>query len=159
MGKMRASAPQPPRTGALKERMLADHRRIEELFRALLSRVRADDWDASNERWTEVESSVMTHMDAEEAFALPRFEHDEALEAASIRAEHDKVRSLMATLGLELELHAAREDQVLRLAELLHAHAVREERMFYVWAERVLPDESARSLLGLISRKMKEAFF
>jgi len=41
-------------------------------------------------------------------------------------------------MGIDLELHCLRVERVEAFVEALHAHAVREENVFYPWVDRQL---------------------
>jgi hypothetical protein len=72
---------------------------------------------------------------------------DHALEVASLKAEHDALRTAVEKLGLEIELHEARLETVRALIERLRAHAKAEERTFYPWVERWAPSSSVMHVL------------
>jgi len=116
-----------------------DHRRLDRLFEALLNRVHVDDAAAVRETWALLEQGLMTHMEAEERDMIPLCARHDPVEAATTLAEHAKVRSLLAELGVMLDLHALREEKVKELIGFLRAHASREDAALYRWADRELP--------------------
>jgi len=127
--------------------LCSDHQRLDGVFEALLNRVHVNDTQAAQATWTEFDRGLTAHIEAEEASLLPLFEQCDPGEAAVIRGEHAKIKSLLAELGVLLDLHALREDKVAEFVSFLRAHAAREERVLYQWAERELPEAPRTSLL------------
>lgn len=129
------------------ETLCDDHRHLDVLFEALLNTIHVNDADAAETAWTELDHRLATHLDAEEADMLPLFDHFDPLEGATIRSDHGRIRSLMAELGVMLDIHALREEKVTELVGFLRAHAAREETKLYPWANRELPEGPRQSLL------------
>jgi hemerythrin superfamily protein len=127
-----------------------DHLRLDALFEELQSRVHAGDAAAAQETWAAFEQGLLAHLEAEERFMLPVFEREDPDEAVVIRNEHDKIRALLADIGVGLEIHTAREARVDDFVSFLRAHAKREEDKLYQWAEGDLPEEQSRSVLDRI---------
>ena len=123
----------------IREVFRQDHVRLDALFEELLNRVHVDDRNAIRETWTAFEEGLLAHMRAEERDMIPIFQRHDPAEAAEIVAEHAKVRSLLAELGVMLDIHALREERVEVLIALLRAHAAREDASLYKWADSELP--------------------
>jgi hemerythrin superfamily protein len=130
--------------------LLADHQRLDALFDRLLNVVHAGDWAASHATWSRFEQDLLNHIDAEEVFLLPTFERVDPRETAGLRQEHATIRYLLADMGVRLELHAVKEENVQRLVDSLRAHAAREEALLYGWAKDLAPD-LAHALLERLS--------
>ena len=127
-------------TSSIGDRLLADHRHFDTLFGQLLADMHAGEWDVCQGTWSRFERELLEHMAAEEALVLPIFELVNPAETARLREEHATVRRLLADLGVGLELHAVKEEQVQRLVESLRAHATREDALLYRWAAELNPD-------------------
>lgn len=123
-----------------------DHRRLDEVFETLLNCVHAGEREAAREAWTAFERGLTGHMAAEEATLLPVFDQFEPEEAARVRAEHLRIRTLLDELGVALDLHALREEKVEELVAALRAHAAHEEAGLYPWADQALPEPAADAL-------------
>lgn len=131
----------------LYEALHEHHQRLQGLFDTLENRVHAGDFQAADEAWTELDRGLMAHLEAEEETMLPFFDQVDSAEAAAIRAEHAKMRSLFADLGVGMELHILREDRLKETLEFIRAHAAREEATLYRWADQELPEPSATTVI------------
>jgi hypothetical protein len=69
---------------------------------------------------------------------------------AGLRQEHATIRHLLADMGVRLEIHAVKEENVKRLIVALHTHAAREGTLLYKWADKLEPG-LAESLLNKLS--------
>ncbi len=132
---------------ALYEALHEHHQRLQGLFDTLENRMHAGDFQAADEAWTELDKGLLTHLEAEEETMLPVFDRVDPAEAAAIRAEHAKMRALFAELGVGMELHILREDQLRETLGFIRDHAVREEALLYRWADRELPETSATTVI------------
>lgn len=116
-----------------------DHARLDAMLTSILEVARAGVQPKLDEQWAAYEDSVLAHIDAEEMFLLPGLAVHEPRLASRIRDEHTKFRSLLAEVGIGLELHIVRENQILELTRSLREHAQMEEHLLYVWADTTLP--------------------
>ncbi len=103
-----------------------------------------------DEHWTVFEDGVLAHLDAEEMFILPELSRHDSPRANQIRAEHAAIRALLAEIGIGLELHLVREEQMQELATFLRRHAAAEEVDFYKWADKELPQGSLQRLVRFL---------
>jgi len=138
----------------VRARLIADHRAMDVLFEKLLEDVHAGSDGDRQTSWARFERALLDHIDAEEVYLLPVFERKNPVEAAGIRQEHATLRHLLADMGVRLELHAVREENVKRLVVALRTHAAREEALMYAAADDLAPDLSA-SLVRKLSAQRK----
>lgn len=124
-----------------------DHARLDAMLASVMDLARVNVQPSLDQQWAAYEESLLAHMDAEELFLLPGLAAHEPRIAARIREEHAKFRSLLADVGVGLELHIASEDQMLELARRLRAHAQMEEQSLYAWADAELPKAHFSSVL------------
>lgn len=124
-----------------------DHAKLEERCHALLEEMRAGDAPSRSAEWTRFEQALVAHFDAEEKHLLPAFAAEHADEAAWIREDHARIRSLVARLGVGIDLHTVRERTVRDLVQALREHAEREEASFYEVAERTADERVRRSVI------------
>lgn len=134
-----------------------DHQRLDALFEDLLNRMHVNDAAAAGEAWTAFDAGLAGHLEAEESFMIPIFQRGDPAEAAAILAEHAKIRSLVAQLGMMLDIHALREDTVKELVDFLRAHAAREEAALYRWADTELPEAPKISLVKRLDETRRAA--
>ena len=133
----------------LRGRMIADHRRLEGLFRELQV---AFEMDAPTTElralWSQLDSGLTAHMRAEEEIVLPELARIDPIEAAALRAEHDELRRLLLELGVGVDLHVVRERAARAFLDTLRAHAEREDELLYVWAASRIEPRAQASLLS-----------
>ncbi len=127
-------------------------------FQASLERLRdfmlAGDAELAQGEWNELEASVLRHIDGEEMFLLPGFAREEPGEAATLRAEHAEIRGFLGDLGVALDLHTLRLEQVDEMFRAVARHIAREERTLYPWADQ----EKNSALLDAIARRLPRTF-
>lgn len=126
--------------------MLTDHERIMDKLRAMIECAYHDDREEVALKWDAFEVMLLGHMDFEEMFLLPGLERHDAHASKRIRDEHAAIRDLLARIGLGLDLHMVRDEDMRALADRLDAHAKMEEVHFYRWADETLPQSTLKSL-------------
>jgi hemerythrin-like domain-containing protein len=122
--------------GSLRPLLIRDHERLDALFVKLLEEFRHGDRNTIRAMWTRFEAGLSRHLDAEERHLLPLFARVEPAEAAWLLAEHASFRKKLDELGVGVDLHVVSLAIALEFVESLRAHAHREDRLFYRWAER-----------------------
>jgi len=131
------------------------HRRLEEACTELLGVSHGDDTRALGAAWRRFEAEVLDHLAAEEEVMLPAYEEVAPAAAHEIRDDHARIRALLTTLGLEVELHVIRAETVRWLVDALRDHARREDETMYVWARRSLPPHGLAALYDRIVRWLR----
>jgi hemerythrin-like domain-containing protein len=139
-------------TQPIRDRFLADHRRLEDLFEDMLNAFEDGMREELSQIWTRFENELQRHMDAEEKFLLPAFARVNATEAEDILAEHQEFRSRLAELGIGVDLHIVRLAVASKFIDRLRAHAHREDELLYQWADESLDEGSRISLLRALER-------
>jgi hemerythrin superfamily protein len=129
--------------------LIADHRTLDTLFDALLEDIHEGDPRVCQASWGRFERALLDHIDAEEVFVLPSFDRADPKDATGLRQEHATLRHLLAEMGVRLELHAVKEENVKRLVVALRTHAAREEALLYKWADKLDP-----ALAGPLLKKL-----
>jgi len=112
-------------------KLTKDHEELDALLRCLAQDAQAPVPGTLQTTWSQFETQLTRHMQAEEQFLLPLLEASDAREVTRIRAEHSRIRDLLAELGLAVELHTIREANILELVALLEAHAKHENSVLY----------------------------
>ena len=125
--------------GRLDDLLTADHAALDVTYRRMVGKFLGGDPDAIRAEWTLMEKQLEAHLRAEEQFILPRFESSYPDEAEQIRLEHKQIRDSLLQLGIDLDLHSLRADAGAAFIQTLRAHAQREERLLYKWAQEELP--------------------
>lgn len=137
--------------------LLGDHHRAtERACTALLARTYADDPQELIAQYRVFEHALLDHITAEEELILPAYEEHAPEDASAIRQEHAAIRQALYRLGIDVELHVVRAHSVNDLVAALRAHAAREDRQMYTWAQQYLPPVK-REQLGLRVRRSLHA--
>ena len=139
-----------PEIPSPRRRLVADHRALDALFETLLDDIHGGDSRVCQASWGRFERALLNHIDAEEVFLLPSFDRVDPVETAALRQEHATLRHLLADMGVRLELHAVKEENVKRLVVAIRTHAAREEGLLYKWVDQLDP-EVAGSLMKKLS--------
>lgn len=117
--------------------MLRSHAYLHDLYHRLLAAMEADAPDVRL-LWEELDHGLLSHMEAEERFILPKFAHVDKAEALSILREHGTFREQLFELGIAIDLHLLRYDRSREFITALDRHATREESLLYRWADEHL---------------------
>lgn len=128
-------------------RVLAQHHReIEEACLAIMSAGFADQPRDLVACWRDVEHQLFDHMMAEEEFLFPAYQRAEPENAQDLRDQHAWLREHAFEIGVAIELHTIRIEQLRQFVNELRAHARNEEASLYSWAERHVPGDQARRI-------------
>jgi hypothetical protein len=136
-----------------------DHADIARRLEDLLASARSDDREALAEAFAQAEDGLLAHMNAEELYVLPAFVVVDAKEAEALRAEHARMREELGKLGIAVQLHVIRKEQVDALVATVREHASREGKLMYRWIDTSLPPENLRALVARIRASWKARGF
>lgn len=128
----------------LRELLLVDHRRLEQLSEQLQDAFDADAREDTQALWTELERRLEAHFKVEERLLFPRFGNLDATETRALSAEHRLLRERLAELGVGVDLKAVRADVARGFLDMLRAHAAREDVLLYRWANEALAEEAGQ---------------
>jgi hypothetical protein len=126
----------PNREPSIRDVMGDDHERLESLFDTIVSEAVRGDSAYLLDGWRTFERSLLAHLEVEEAQLLRAFGQAAPTEAQALLDEHAQIREKLTELGIDLELHCLGADRVKSFVDGLRAHAAREERLLYSWADR-----------------------
>jgi hemerythrin len=124
-----------------------DHTRLDKLFSQLLEAAEGADAPTISSVWTEFESGLLAHFDAEESHLFPLLVDDYPNEVERAQREHARIRSLVAELGVRADLHTIRLDIAEELVGQLQKHAEFEDETVYAWAAAALSEPEQKSML------------
>ena len=125
----------------LQQRLLADHRRLEQLFTKLMDAFEADAREDTQRLWTELEAGLEAHFAAEERHLFAAYGNVDATETRALSGEHALLRARLAELGVGVDLKLVRAEVAKGFIGMLRAHAAREDALLYQWAKAALSDE------------------
>lgn len=124
------------------------YREIEETCLAVLGAGLADDPRDLVQCWSAVEHQLVDHMMAEERFLLPSYQRTDPETAQALRDQHARLRDRASEIGIAIQLHTIRCEQLEDFVAELRAHARDEEASLYRWADRQLAQEQHSGLGG-----------
>jgi hemerythrin-like domain-containing protein len=136
--------------------MHEDHVTLEHALSELLERAYEDDREELRQAFRALESELRAHLELEERDLLPRFELVSPAEAEHVRADHELIRSRLDALGLALDLRSLRAHDVSEFVALLRAHATREEKIMYRWADAALTESEKWPLVKWVGARIEE---
>ena len=136
---------------AIRDRFLADHRRLEKLLEQLLAAFEANDREDVASLWTTFESGLLAHMEAEEEHLIPALLRLREREARALVHEHRHIRTRLAELGVGIDLHIVRLASARNFIDELRAHAQGEDRLLYQWGDAHLDEAQRQSVLAALS--------
>lgn len=105
----------------------------------LINRAESGDWHECDAVWDEFGRVLEAHMGLEEATLLPVFGAEGPEQAHlvdQIRREHQDLRLTVERLGVAVQVHTLRADDVRELVDRLRRHAALEDASLYAWADR-----------------------
>lgn len=126
----------------LRERLLSDHRRLEKLFEQLRDAFDANAREDTQTLWTELETGLEKHFEAEEKYLFPKFQRLDATETKALLEEHALIRQRLAELGAGVDLKLVRADVAKGFLDAIRAHAQREDTILYRWAQEAMAKEA-----------------
>jgi polyisoprenoid-binding protein YceI/hemerythrin-like domain-containing protein len=134
------------RQDSIAETLADGHAQLQRSFADIVELSFDLDTDELRQPWKKFEVGLIRHLDLEEEHVLRPFAAAEPGPAAEILAEHKRVRAALTQLGIDLDLHSLRPEQVQTFVEQLRAHVAREESLIYPWAARQLGAEARTRL-------------
>jgi hemerythrin superfamily protein len=138
-------------TAPVRDRFLADHRRLESLLEELLAAVEANDRPEMSRLWGELESGLLAHLEAEETHMFPALLRVSERNARFLVQEHQHIRRRLAELGVAVDLHSVRLDSVRDFIHELRAHAASEDQLLYKWADTHLDEPHRASIIEALT--------
>lgn len=131
------------------ECMLNDHVRITALLRQLKSASEVSDNAELPELFQMVDRAIRSHFDYEEKHLLPLLGRKWPELRQQLGDEHREIRRWLDELGIGIELHIVRKEQIDGLITRLEEHADREDAALYRWVDErpdALPGWAGRIL-------------
>jgi hypothetical protein len=119
----------------VRDRFLADHRRLEAMIIPLIEAMGADDRDEMRRLWRMLEGGLNAHFEAEEKYAIPLLMALRPRDGQALIAEHKHLRRRLAELGTDVDLGTIRLESVRGFVDELQAHARHEDALLYKWCD------------------------
>ena len=127
----------------IREFMIGDHRRCDELFAQTEQAATRGDLDETAAQFKQFQDGMERHFGMEEGSLFPRIEtitgHSQG-PTAVMRSEHEQMRSLMMEMAFALENQDTEEflDGCETLLILMQQHNIKEENILYPMADELL---------------------
>lgn len=134
----------------VRDQLLADHRRLEDLFKQLLAAFAANDRERIQPLWGEFDALLTAHFEAEEKFLIPALAATNQRAASALYAEHEHLRARLIELGAGIDLHIVRFEAAHAFIDELRAHALHEDKALYRWADEHLSKADRALLLSVL---------
>ena len=135
----------------VRDRFLADHRRLEAMIIPLLEALEANERDEMRRLWGLLEGGLNAHFEAEERHAIPLLMATRPRDGQALIAEHKHLRRRLSELGMDIDLGSIRLESVRGFVDELQAHARHEDALLYQWCDDHLEGKDRTILLrGLL---------
>jgi len=140
---------------SIRQTLVDEHASLDRALVNLALAAESSDSSELRRAWSELESDLASHLDVEERdlFPLAWPLHPEGITA--LRRDHERIRKLIAALGIEVDLHTLRKSSVDALVEMLRQHAEHEDKTVYRWAESEAPEDTRRRFVSLFARTLR----
>lgn len=115
-----------------------EHRLLDRQFDELIRRAQTGDWGQCDEIWDAFTTSLERHMADEESRLFPpyaRIGPEAARVVQELREEHQELRQRLQSIGVNIQLHAVRAEELEDLIRTLRAHAETEGQCIYPWLD------------------------
>lgn len=115
-----------------------EHRLLDRQFDELIRRAQTGDWCQCDEVWDAFTTSLERHMADEESRLFPpyaRIGPEAARVVQQLREEHQELRQRLQSIGVNIQLHAVRAEELEDLIRNLRAHAETEGQCIYPWLD------------------------
>lgn len=133
------------------DQLLADHRRLEDLFTRLLAAFGANDRECIQSLWGEFDTLLTAHLEAEEKFMIPALARTNERAASALYAEHEHIRARLLEIGTGIDLHIIRFEAARAFIDELRAHSHHEDEVLYRWADEHLDTADRRLVLSALA--------
>jgi iron-sulfur cluster repair protein YtfE (RIC family) len=130
-----------------------DHQAIERKLSQLSDAVEGADFPTILDVFREVDRGLRAHIDGEERYLFPHFEQSHRDVIDELRSEHAYARQALDELMIQTELHTLRKEAIDELLGQLRAHAAKENRTLYAWADERPLDEPRNGLFAFLEER------
>ena len=137
----------------VRESLGSDHKAIERKLTDLANAVEGADFPTILAVFRGVERGLRAHTDGEERYLFPHFKEQHPDAIRELGEEHQRFRRLLDELMVQTELHTLRKESIDDLVAQLRAHAAKEDRTLYAWADDSPPKEPRDGLYAFLSER------
>jgi hemerythrin-like domain-containing protein len=137
----------------VRESLGSDHDAINLRLSDLANAVEGADFPTILRVFREVDRGLRAHIDGEERYLFEHFEDRYPDVLRELREDHDRFRRALDELMIQTELHTLRKERIDELVTELRAHAAKENRTLYEWAEEPFYQEPRDALFAFLEER------
>jgi hemerythrin superfamily protein len=137
----------------VRESLGSDHDAINFRLSDLANAVEGADFPTILRVFREVDRGLRAHIDGEERYLFEHFEDDHPDVLRELREDHDRFRRALDELMVQTELHTLRKERIDELVAELRAHAAKENRTLYEWAEEPSCEDPRDALFAFLEER------
>lgn len=140
----------------VRESLGRDHAAIDRRLSDLANAADGADLPTILRVFREVDRGLRAHIDGEEHYLFGDFEKHHPNEIRELRQEHDRFRRSLDELMIRTELHTVRKEDFERLVSELRAHADKENKTLYRWADETSHRGRRDALFAFLEERRME---
>jgi hypothetical protein len=137
----------------VRESLGSDHDAINLRLSDLANAVESADFPTILRVFREVDGGLRAHIDGEERYLFEHFAERHPDVIRELREDHDRFRRTLDELMIETELHTLRKERIDELVAELRAHAAKENRTLYEWAEEPFCELPRNALFAFLEER------
>jgi len=138
---------------SIRESLGSDHLEISRRLSELTEAVEGANFPTIQAVLREVDIGLSAHMEGEEKYLFTHFEGPHPEEIAQLRREHEGFRRSIDELAIQADLHTLRKEPIDDLVARLRAHADKENRSLYRWADEGLSEPRHDALFQFLEER------
>jgi hemerythrin superfamily protein len=119
----------------VRESLGSDHDAINRRLSNLANAAEGADFPTILGVFRQVDRGLRAHIEGEERYLFEHFEGSHPDVIRELREDHERFRRALDELMIQTELHTLRKESIDDLVAELRAHAAKENRTLYEWAE------------------------
>lgn len=139
----------------VRESLGSDHRAIEQRLQNLTDAVEGADFPTILEVFREVDRGLQAHIEGEERYLFDHYAQAHPGVIRELGDDHERIRHELDKLMIHAELHTLRKEHIDDMVAELRAHAAKENRTLYAWADESAPPEPSNGLYAFLEDRRK----
>jgi len=125
----------------LDQRLDRDWTQLERALQDITRTFDTADYLVCVEAWDHFEDLVLSHMEFEECHMFPALHRDRPLQATLLADDHTRLLQELQRLGLGVDLHVTKAEDVRHFVHSLRQHTAREHKWLHDWLQSKPPSD------------------